>query len=186
MSFLFPYFFFFFFFFLPFSFPSSNFSTSIVLPIISYHFITYYITSYHTKSYQISPLNVPLSPITFPNYSSFIKPFQSSPCYRYTSSLLTYYQTLSLLSLSICLCVCLPMCLFLTLSFHSISLFLPLFFSLSLHRYQYHIVELHCVTLQVKNGRMAMLAITAYAAQEYLSGMPVVQQTPFFFGDPIN
>jgi hypothetical protein len=39
---------------------------------------------------------------------------------------------------------------------------------------------------EVKNGRMAMLAITAYAAQEFLSGMPVVQQTPFFFGDPIN
>jgi hypothetical protein len=38
---------------------------------------------------------------------------------------------------------------------------------------------------EIKNGRLAMLAITAYAAQEYLSGIPVVQQTPFFFGDPI-
>jgi hypothetical protein len=30
-----------------------------------------------------------------------------------------------------------------------------------------------------------MLAISAYAAQEYVSGIPVVEQTPFFFGDPI-
>lgn len=38
---------------------------------------------------------------------------------------------------------------------------------------------------EIKNGRLAMLAITAYAAQEFISGIPVVQQTPFFFGDPI-
>lgn len=38
---------------------------------------------------------------------------------------------------------------------------------------------------EIKHGRLAMLAITAYAAQEYLSGIPVVLQTPFFFGDPI-
>lgn len=38
---------------------------------------------------------------------------------------------------------------------------------------------------EIKNGRLAMLAITAYAAQEFLSGIPVVQQTPFFFGDPM-
>lgn len=38
---------------------------------------------------------------------------------------------------------------------------------------------------EIKNGRLAMLAISAYAAQEFISGIPVVQQTPFFFGDPI-
>jgi len=38
---------------------------------------------------------------------------------------------------------------------------------------------------EIKNGRLAMLAISAYAAQEFVSGIPVVQQTPFFFGDPI-
>jgi hypothetical protein len=38
---------------------------------------------------------------------------------------------------------------------------------------------------EIKHGRLAMLAITADAAQEYLSGIPVVLQTPFFFGDPI-
>lgn len=38
---------------------------------------------------------------------------------------------------------------------------------------------------EIKHGRLAMLAITAYAAQEFISGIPVVQQTPFFFGDPI-
>lgn len=38
---------------------------------------------------------------------------------------------------------------------------------------------------EIKHGRLAMLAITAFAAQEYLSGIPVVLQTPFFFGDPI-
>ena len=38
---------------------------------------------------------------------------------------------------------------------------------------------------EIKHGRLAMLAITAYAMQEFISGIPVVQQTPFFFGDPI-
>lgn len=38
---------------------------------------------------------------------------------------------------------------------------------------------------EIKNGRLAMLAISAYAAQEFVTGIPVVQQTPFFFGDPI-
>jgi len=38
---------------------------------------------------------------------------------------------------------------------------------------------------EIKNGRLAMLAITGYAAQEFVTGIPVVQQTPFFFGDPI-
>lgn len=38
---------------------------------------------------------------------------------------------------------------------------------------------------EIKNGRLAMLAIVADAAQEFISGIPVVQQTPFFFGDPI-
>lgn len=38
---------------------------------------------------------------------------------------------------------------------------------------------------EIKHGRLAMLAISAFAAQEYVSGIPVVQQTPFFFGDPI-
>eukprot|EP01036_Dinobryon_divergens_P038140 gene38140-50011_t len=30
---------------------------------------------------------------------------------------------------------------------------------------------------EIKNGRLAML--------EFVSGIPVVEQTPFFFGDPI-
>jgi len=38
---------------------------------------------------------------------------------------------------------------------------------------------------EIKHGRAAMLAISAFAAQEFISGIPVVQQTPFFFGDPI-
>lgn len=32
------------------------------------------------------------------------------------------------------------------------------------------------------NGRLAMLAITGFAAQEFLWGKPVVELTPFFFG----
>ena len=32
------------------------------------------------------------------------------------------------------------------------------------------------------NGRLAMLAITGFAVQEFLWGKPVVEQTPFFFG----
>lgn len=38
---------------------------------------------------------------------------------------------------------------------------------------------------EIKNGRLAMLGITGMCLQEAVSGMPVVQQTPFFFGDPI-
>ena len=38
---------------------------------------------------------------------------------------------------------------------------------------------------EIKHGRLAMLAISGYAAQEFVTGIPVVQQTPFFFGDPI-
>jgi hypothetical protein len=38
---------------------------------------------------------------------------------------------------------------------------------------------------EIKNGRLAMLAISAYAAQEFISGMPIVEQSSFFFGDPI-
>jgi len=31
-----------------------------------------------------------------------------------------------------------------------------------------------------------MLATSIYAVQEFVSGIPVVQQTPFFFGDTIT
>jgi len=34
---------------------------------------------------------------------------------------------------------------------------------------------------EVKNGRLAMIAITAYAAQEAVSGLPVIQETPYLF-----
>ena len=37
-------------------------------------------------------------------------------------------------------------------------------------------------TAEIKNGRLAMMAITGYAVQEFLWGNPVVEQTPFFFG----
>ena len=35
---------------------------------------------------------------------------------------------------------------------------------------------------EIKNGRVAMMAITGMAVQETLWGKPVVEQTPFFFG----
>ena len=35
---------------------------------------------------------------------------------------------------------------------------------------------------ELANGRLAMLAITGFAVQEFLWGKPVVEQTPFFFG----
>lgn len=35
---------------------------------------------------------------------------------------------------------------------------------------------------EIKNGRLAMMAITGMAVQETLWGSPVVEQTPFFFG----
>jgi len=38
---------------------------------------------------------------------------------------------------------------------------------------------------EIRHGRLAMLGITGMCLQELVSGMPVVQQTPFFFGDPI-
>lgn len=36
-------------------------------------------------------------------------------------------------------------------------------------------------TAEIKNGRLAMLAITGYAIQEAIYGTPVVDQTPLFF-----
>ena len=36
-------------------------------------------------------------------------------------------------------------------------------------------------TAEVKNGRLAMIAITAYVFQEAASGVPVVQETPYLF-----
>jgi len=35
---------------------------------------------------------------------------------------------------------------------------------------------------EIYNGRLAMLAITGMAVQEFLWRTPVVEQTPFFFG----
>ena len=37
---------------------------------------------------------------------------------------------------------------------------------------------------EIKNGRLAMLAITGFAIQEALTKMAVVDQTPFFFHPP--
>ena len=34
---------------------------------------------------------------------------------------------------------------------------------------------------EIKHGRLAMIAITAFAVQEYVSKVPVVKETPFFF-----
>merc|ERR1719199_1248113 len=36
-------------------------------------------------------------------------------------------------------------------------------------------------TAEIKNGRLAMLAITGFAIQEAIYGTPVVDQTPLFF-----
>jgi len=36
-------------------------------------------------------------------------------------------------------------------------------------------------TLELRNGRLAMLAITGFAFQEFVWGTPVVDQTPIFF-----
>lgn len=36
-------------------------------------------------------------------------------------------------------------------------------------------------TAEIKNGRLAMIAITAFAFQEAVSGIPVVQETPYLF-----
>ena len=35
---------------------------------------------------------------------------------------------------------------------------------------------------ELKNGRLAMMAITGMAVQEFVYGTPVIAQTPFFFG----
>lgn len=35
---------------------------------------------------------------------------------------------------------------------------------------------------EIKNGRLAMMAITGFAVQEFVLGNPVVEQTPIFFG----
>jgi hypothetical protein len=37
------------------------------------------------------------------------------------------------------------------------------------------------LTAEIKNGRLAMLAITAYAFQEFATKLPVVQETPYLF-----
>lgn len=42
---------------------------------------------------------------------------------------------------------------------------------------------LSCTDLQYTDWHA--LSLLGYAAQEFVSGIPVVQQTPFFFGDPI-
>ena len=34
---------------------------------------------------------------------------------------------------------------------------------------------------EIKNGRLAMIAITAYAFQEFVTKLPVVQETPYLF-----
>jgi hypothetical protein len=34
---------------------------------------------------------------------------------------------------------------------------------------------------EIKNGRLAMIAITVFAFQEFATGLPVVQQTPYLF-----
>jgi hypothetical protein len=36
-------------------------------------------------------------------------------------------------------------------------------------------------TAEIKNGRLAMIAISAFVFQEAATGLPVVQQTPFLF-----
>lgn len=36
-------------------------------------------------------------------------------------------------------------------------------------------------TAEIKNGRLAMVAITIYAYSEFLTGLPVTQQTPYLF-----
>lgn len=36
-------------------------------------------------------------------------------------------------------------------------------------------------TAEIKNGRLAMIAITAYVFQELVTGLPVVQETPYLF-----
>ena len=37
------------------------------------------------------------------------------------------------------------------------------------------------LTIELQNGRLAMLAVTAYVIEEYVSGLPVVELTPWLF-----
>lgn len=39
-------------------------------------------------------------------------------------------------------------------------------------------------TMEIFNGRMSMLAVVGYAAQEYFTGLPVIRETPEFFYPP--
>jgi hypothetical protein len=41
--------------------------------------------------------------------------------------------------------------------------------------------KLEMETAEIKNGRLAMVAITSYVIQEAVTGLPVVQNTPFLF-----
>ena len=41
--------------------------------------------------------------------------------------------------------------------------------------------QMRMQTTEIKNGRLAMIAITAFAAQEFVSKLGVVDETPFFF-----
>ena len=36
-------------------------------------------------------------------------------------------------------------------------------------------------TAEIKNGRLAMIAITAFAFQEFATKLPVIQETPYLF-----
>ena len=41
----------------------------------------------------------------------------------------------------------------------------------------------HYLDSEIKHGRLAMLAITGFAVQEFVWGEAVVDQTPWFFGN---
>jgi len=41
-------------------------------------------------------------------------------------------------------------------------------------------------TAEIKNGRLAMIGLTGIVVQEFIFGNSVVDQTPFFFGDPLQ
>jgi hypothetical protein len=41
--------------------------------------------------------------------------------------------------------------------------------------------QMQMMTKEIKHGRIAMMAILGFAIQEALYGIPVVQETPFFF-----
>jgi hypothetical protein len=41
--------------------------------------------------------------------------------------------------------------------------------------------QMRMQTTEIKNGRLAMIAITAFAVQEVISSSGVIQETPFFF-----